>query len=145
MQPKLLGAIGAVRREEWPFALLMFTYVFLVIATFWILKPLKKSLFIEHYDTGVAELYDLATDRGETNNLAGRQSARVADFRQLHALWLAEMEAQTNAPNPNFQSELWKNLYENVDVSRHIPTRTGAAQHERLQAWRREMNAVLPK
>ena len=46
----MLGAIGAVRREEWPFVLLMFAYVFLVIATFWILKPLKKGLFIEHYD-----------------------------------------------------------------------------------------------
>jgi AAA family ATP:ADP antiporter len=48
---RFLGAIGAVRREEWPFALRMFAFVFLVIATFWILKPLKKSLFIEHYDT----------------------------------------------------------------------------------------------
>jgi AAA family ATP:ADP antiporter len=47
---RLLGAVGAVRREEWPFALLMFSYVFLVIGTFWILKPLKKGLFIEHYD-----------------------------------------------------------------------------------------------
>jgi ATP:ADP antiporter, AAA family len=45
-----LGALGAVRREEWPFALLMFAFVFLVIATFWILKPLKKALFIGYYD-----------------------------------------------------------------------------------------------
>ena len=28
---RLLGAVGAVHRDEWPFALLMFTYVFLVI------------------------------------------------------------------------------------------------------------------
>jgi ATP:ADP antiporter, AAA family len=47
---RFLGAFGAVRRGEWPFSLLMFTYVFLVIATFWVLKPLKKGLFIQHYD-----------------------------------------------------------------------------------------------
>ncbi len=101
--------------------------------------------FIEHYDTGVPELYDLAADPGETNNLAARQSERVADFRQLHSLWLLEVDAQTNAPNPGFQPALWKNLYEDVDVSRHIPARSGAARHDRLQTWRREMNAVLPR
>ena len=39
-----------VRRGEWPFVATMFGYFFLVITTFWILKPLKKSLFITHYD-----------------------------------------------------------------------------------------------
>ena len=39
-----------VRREELPLALLMFGYFFLVITSFWILKPLKKALFIEYYD-----------------------------------------------------------------------------------------------
>jgi len=44
-----------IRRGEWRFALSMFTYFFLVITTFWILKPLKKSLFIVFYDqTGIA-------------------------------------------------------------------------------------------
>ena len=38
-----------IRRDEWAGALLMFSYFFLVITTFWILKPLKKSLFIGHY------------------------------------------------------------------------------------------------
>ena len=45
-----LKAVFTVERSELPFALLMFTYFFLVITSFWILKPLKKSLFIEHYD-----------------------------------------------------------------------------------------------
>ena len=43
---QLLGAVGAVRREEWPFALLMFTYVFLVIATFWILMAAQFFLSV---------------------------------------------------------------------------------------------------
>jgi ATP:ADP antiporter, AAA family len=28
----------------------MFSYFFLVITSFWILKPIKKALFIEYYD-----------------------------------------------------------------------------------------------
>lgn len=39
-----------LRRRELPFAFSMFAYFFLVIASFWILKPLKKSLFIRYYD-----------------------------------------------------------------------------------------------
>lgn len=38
-----------VRRQEWPFAAAMFFYFFLVITSFWVLKPLKKGLFIEFY------------------------------------------------------------------------------------------------
>jgi len=50
-----------VRRGEWPFVATMFGYFFLVITTFWILKPLKKALFITHYDAsgidfGIAQL-----------------------------------------------------------------------------------------
>ncbi len=39
-----------IRREEWPQALLMAVYFFLVIASFWILRPLKNILFLEFYD-----------------------------------------------------------------------------------------------
>ena len=49
-----LKAIFDIKREEVPLSILMFSYFFLVITTFWILKPLKKSLFITFYDqTGV--------------------------------------------------------------------------------------------
>lgn len=45
-----LKQILNIRREEWPQALLMFAYFFLVITTFWTLKPLKKVLFLGFYD-----------------------------------------------------------------------------------------------
>lgn len=40
----------AIHREELPLALLMCSYFFLVITSFWILKPIKKALFIQFYD-----------------------------------------------------------------------------------------------
>jgi len=39
-----------IKRNEFPLAILMFGYFFLVITSFWILKPLKKSLFLTFYD-----------------------------------------------------------------------------------------------
>ena len=55
-EPKGLRAIFSMKREELPFALLMFGYFFLVITSFWILKPVKKSLFIEFYDESGVEI-----------------------------------------------------------------------------------------
>lgn len=43
-------SVIAVRREEAPFAAAMFVYFLLVISSFWILKPLKKALFLQYYD-----------------------------------------------------------------------------------------------
>jgi AAA family ATP:ADP antiporter len=45
-----LKQIMDIRREEVPQALLMSTYFFLVIATFWVLRPLKTGLFVQFYD-----------------------------------------------------------------------------------------------
>ena len=47
----------AVKREELPLALLMFGYFFLVITCFWILKPIKKGLFIQYYDVSGLNLF----------------------------------------------------------------------------------------
>ena len=52
-----LKQIQNIRREELPHALLMFFYFFLVITSFWILKPLKKGIFIEYYETGGLDLF----------------------------------------------------------------------------------------
>jgi ATP:ADP antiporter, AAA family len=52
-----LKQILNIRREEWPQALLMFGYFFLVITTFWILKPIKKGIFIGFYDQSGFDLW----------------------------------------------------------------------------------------
>ena len=45
-----LKAVFDVGKGELPLALLMSSYFFLVITSFWILKPIKKALFIEFYE-----------------------------------------------------------------------------------------------
>ena len=45
-----LQSLIKVRREELPLSLLMFSYFFLVITSFWVLKPVKSAIFIEFYD-----------------------------------------------------------------------------------------------
>lgn len=42
-------ALLDVRRGEIPLVALMFSYFFLVITVFWILKPIKKTVFISYY------------------------------------------------------------------------------------------------
>lgn len=46
MKPK---AIVNVRKEELPLVAAMFSYFFLVITVFWVLKPIKKTVFIGYY------------------------------------------------------------------------------------------------
>jgi len=50
MSRSVRKAILDVRKEEWPLAIRMSAYFFLVITSFWILKPLKKTLFVLHYE-----------------------------------------------------------------------------------------------
>ncbi|MFQ5652301.1 MAG: NTP/NDP exchange transporter [bacterium] len=53
-----IKAIFTIKKEELPFSLLMSFYFFLVITSFWILKPLKKSIFIQYYDNTGFDLFD---------------------------------------------------------------------------------------
>ena len=52
-----LKAIFNIRKSELPLALLMFSYFFLVITSFWILKPIKKSLFIQFHEKAGFDLF----------------------------------------------------------------------------------------
>ncbi len=46
-----------IQRDEWPLAIPLLVYFFLVITTFWILKPLKKGLFIGHYKASGVDIF----------------------------------------------------------------------------------------
>jgi hypothetical protein len=65
-----LKAVLDIRREELPFALLMFAYFFLVTGSFWVLKPIKKALFLEMYDPGGFQLLGLTLTGAQAEQLA---------------------------------------------------------------------------
>lgn len=67
-----------LEREELPFALCMFAYFFLVITCFWILKPLKKGLFIQFYDQGGVQFMGLAFSAPQAELLAKMLNMLVA-------------------------------------------------------------------
>jgi arylsulfatase A-like enzyme len=100
---------------------------------------------IEHYDTGSAELYDLKNDVSETTDLAEREPARVGTLKAKLAAWRLSVGAQTNSLNPSFTPALYKSLYEDTDVSRHEPPKADAAMQKQVLAWRKQMNAVVPR
>ncbi|MCZ6632983.1 MAG: Npt1/Npt2 family nucleotide transporter [bacterium] len=78
-----LKQILDIRRDEAPLAVLMFLYFFLVITTFWILKPLKKGLFIGFYDqTG----FDLGSI-----HLTGSQAELIAKVLNMGVALVAVM------------------------------------------------------
>jgi arylsulfatase A-like enzyme len=101
--------------------------------------------FIVHYDTAKPELYNLASDPGERRNLAARHSDRATAMHEHLNAWINSINAQTNTLNPDFNPTLFQQLYEAVDVTKHIPTKASSRTHRRLLEWRKQMNAVLPK
>ncbi len=82
-------AIFAIRRAELPLALLMFTYFFLVITSFWILKPLKTSLFIEFYDQSGFDLLSFHLSAPQAELLAKVLNMAVAFLAVVVFTWLA--------------------------------------------------------
>lgn len=73
-----LQAFMDVRRGEWPLAIAMFCYFFLVITSFWILKPLKKGLFIEFYDVDGFSLAGIVFSAAQAELLAKVLNMAVA-------------------------------------------------------------------
>ena len=100
---------------------------------------------IEHYEDGRVELFNLARDLSETNNLAAQEPERVSQLRGQLDAWRQSVGAQTNALNPSFDPVLHRALYVDIDVSRYNAATADASLRERVLAWRKKMNAALPE
>ena len=57
---------------------------------------------IEFFETGDVELYDLAADIGEQNDLTSAMPNKVAELRALLAGWREDVGAQMPTLNPNY-------------------------------------------
>ena len=86
---KGLRALFDFERSELPLAALMFSYFFLVITTFWILKPIKKSLFIEFYDQGGFDFLSWHLSGPQAELLAKVLNMGVAFVAVVVFSWLA--------------------------------------------------------
>lgn len=98
---------------------------------------------VEHYEDGRVELFNLAGDVGEGEDLAVREPGRVEALRRKLAEWRRSVGAQENAPNPDFDPALHRALYGDTDVSRLRPAARAAEMTPRLAAWRRAMDTAV--
>lgn len=99
---------------------------------------------IEYYDAPDApELYLLSADIGERNNVAAQQPERVKTMRSALNDWRGKMAVQRNTPNPNFDPERYRAIYQAFDVSRFDPPRATADQWDKVRKWRSLMNEAV--
>lgn len=104
----------------------------------------KDWMFVEYYDDGAVELYDLAKDIHEATNVFRQHPDRVATMRSALAAWCKSVNAQTNQPNPNFDPVKYRELYVDIDAGRFDPAQAAKAQWDAMANWRKRMNAALP-
>lgn len=97
---------------------------------------------IVHYG-GTTELFDLAADPAETTPVPRPQL--MGKLGELLADWRKAVGAQENAINPDFDPALHRKLYVDADASRYDPLHATKEEFDRMQEWRKGMNAVVPK
>jgi arylsulfatase A len=100
-------------------------------------------MLVKYYDEPRLELYDLTADIGERDDVAPQNPGRVARMNARFEGWLESVGAQTNRPNPNFDPAKYRQLYIDVDASRFDPATASPAEHQRMQTWRKAMDAAL--
>jgi hypothetical protein len=94
-------------------------------------------------ETGRAELYNLAADPGETNDLAKSEAARTADLQAKLEAWRKSVGAQEGTPNAEFDESFHKRLYEDIDTSRLAAGPNAAELRAKLTEWRAGMDAAV--
>src|SRR5690606_39920428 len=77
-KPRMLREIfyrqfADIRPHEWPRALSLSLFFFLIIATYWILKPVKRALIINHFQEDPLELLGIRLEE-HTSELQSREN-----------------------------------------------------------------------
>jgi arylsulfatase A-like enzyme len=98
---------------------------------------------IQHFDSGRVELYNLALDVGELNDVAAAELVRVTDLQGKLGDWRTSVGAQMPTSNPEFDQALYQPLYVDQDPSHLVPESTAALTEPHWQAWRTAMNAAI--
>jgi arylsulfatase A-like enzyme len=98
---------------------------------------------IQDDETGNLELYNIAKDPGEKNDLAKSESVRVSELQGKLAAWRKAIGAQMGTANPHFDTAFHQRLYEDVDASRLEPGPSAAALRAKLTDWREGMDEAV--
>jgi arylsulfatase A len=99
-------------------------------------------MLVERYDDQAVELYNLAMDPRETQNVAPQNAGKVASMQAALAAWRSKINAQTNQPNPAFDPAKFSECYEKVDPGKFDPARAGQEEWEKMWTWRKRMDSV---
>jgi AAA family ATP:ADP antiporter len=84
-----VGQYADIPRREWPKALLLSAYFFLLIATYWILKPVKRGLLIGHFGHEPLHLLGLKLGGAEAEQIGKVIDMLVAYLAVILFTWLA--------------------------------------------------------
>jgi arylsulfatase A len=98
---------------------------------------------VEQYEDGAVELFNLASDPGERNNLAEKETARAAELKSKLAAWRRSVGAQEPAANPEFDAAKHRALYVDRDPSRIDATAKAGQIAKEWQDWRVAMNQAI--
>ena len=102
---------------------------------------------IERYEDGHLELYNLATDPGERDNLARRRPAVAKRLLDALRRWRRSVGATMPPPNPRFSASPAGRLEEPLRALRAV-AREGAGNSRAAEAWRKIVDgfdvAVVP-
>ena len=99
---------------------------------------------VEQYEDGSVELFDLASDPGETRNRAASEIDRTTQMLAKFRAWRQQSGAQETRPNPEFDAAAHRALYVDRDPSQlNAAGKTAAQLETEWSVWRVAMNAAV--
>jgi arylsulfatase A len=95
---------------------------------------------IRQYEDDRMELYNLANDPSEANDLTSDQPALVNEMSEAFSQWLVRVGAQMVQPNPDYDPAQHDFIYSHHDSSSIAPAETATEMVASWQSWRDAMN-----
>lgn len=94
---------------------------------------------VYQYEDDSVELYNLADDIGESNDLAMKEAAKAAELKQDLDRWLTRVGAQRCLPNPHFNESLHAAIYKAFDSSKLTADKSAKEIGEEWKPWRQRL------
>lgn len=83
-----------IRKGEWPKAISLSVYFFLVIAVFWVLKPMKRGILISYFGDQPIRIFDLVLTGAQAEQLGKVLNMVVAFVVVIAFTWLVRRIAR---------------------------------------------------